>query len=494
VLRCRFERALTVIKARTVAGAYARRIMNQRPWARICRLALAVSALLATPAVALAQPAPACPPRAEAAPPDFVQAVARNLPSLVHLLTVREWGEAAPSDAEQMYPMSAGAEAADPQGDGPALAERVTASGFVLSSDGFILTSAHSVIERREVWAVLADGRWMRARVVGIDRRADVALIKVAAEGLPVAPIAPAARVCAGQWVGALGAPFGFEHTLTVGVVSAEPRVLPGYGGVPQIQMNVTLNPGSSGGPLFNAAGEVVGLNTMIFSSAGFYLGISFAVPIARAVQVAERLRQAASRPSAAIAAATQPLSPALARAFGVPQPGGVLVASDEAGPGGGLRRGDVVLAIDGRAVATTEDLDDVVAMQTPGATVRVVVWRAGRRETLPLTLRALPTEADAARSAGSDAWAHRLGLLLVPAAQTTNMPPGVYVQSASGAGLLAGLEPGDRIVVVNATPVASPADFDAALAGVHADTVALLVERGLMSLYVPVMRTLPPP
>src|SRR5690606_35218841 len=132
------------------------------------------------------------------------------------------------------------------------------------------------------------------------------------AEGLPVAPTAPAARVCAGQWVGALGAPFGFEQTLTVGVVSAEPRVLPGYDGVPQIQMNVMLNPGSSGGPLFNAAGEIVGVNTMIFSSAGFYLGISFAVPIGRALQVAERLRHAATRPPAAIPVLTQPISPAL--------------------------------------------------------------------------------------------------------------------------------------------------------------------------------------
>lgn len=459
------------------------------------RLAFAVPLLL-TCASATAQAVPDCPAPGGAAPPDFVQAVARNRPSLVHLVTVRDWGEAAPGDTEPVSPTSDGAEPAEPEPDGPALAERITASGFVLSPDGHILTSAHAVIERREVWAVLSDGRWLPARVVGIDRRADVALLKVAAERLPVAPVARTARVCAGQWVGALGAPFGFERTLSVGVVSAEPRVLPGYGGVPQIQMNVALNPGSSGGPLFNAAGDVVGLNTMIFSSAGFYLGISFAVPIDRALQVAERLRRADRQPPATLAVVTQPLSPALARAFGLPQPAGVLVLSDQpdGGRSGGLLRGDVVLAVDGRAVASSEELDDAVAAKDAGASARLEVWRTGRRETLRVGLHPLSTEADAARKGGGGNRAHRLGLLLVPPAQTDSRLPGAHVQGVSGAGLLAGLEPGDRIVAVNATPVATPADFDTALAGVRTDTVALLVVRGPMSLYVPVMRTLPPP
>jgi serine protease Do len=496
------RQGLTVIKAFAVAGPYARCTMSSFLPADIRQLAFAVPLLLACMS-ATAQAVPDCPTRADTAPPDFVQAVARNRPSLVHLLTVREWGETAPGDTEPVSSMAGGAAPVEsrndgPEQDGPALAERITASGFVLSSDGFILTSAHAVIERREVWAVLSDGRWLPARVVGIDRRADVALLKVAAAGLPVAPVARAPRVCAGQWVGALGAPFGFEQTLTVGVVSAEPRVLPGYGGVPQIQMNVALNPGSSGGPLFNADGEVVGLNTMIFSSAGFYLGIAFAVPIDRALQVAERLRHAHLRPPVTIAVVTQPLTPALARAFGLPNPAGVLVLSDEAnpGPGGGLRRGDVVLAVDDRTVVSGEDLDDAVAGQVAGAFVRIVVWRAGQRTTLRVGLRVLPTDADAPPLDGGGGRAHRLGLLLLPPAQTASLPPGVHVQGVSGAALLAGLEPGDRIVAVNATPVATPFDFDAALAGVGlgADTVALLVVRGPMSLYVPVMRTFPPP
>ena len=439
-----------------------------------------------------------CTARASTAPPDFVQAVARNTPALVHLLTVREWSEEASApDAEHLFPM-AGTRPAPAQDETAQTryAERVTASGFVLSPDGFILTSAHAVLERREVWAVLSDGRQLPARVVGIDQHSDVALLKVAAEGLPVARLATAGPVCAGQWVAALGAPFGFERTLTVGVVSAEPRVLPGYAGVAVIQLNVALNPGSSGGPLFNAAGEVVGVNTMIFSSAGFYLGISFAVPIGRALQVAEHLRMAAARPPAAFVAITQPVSPALARAFGLPQAGGVLVSGDdpEPGPGGGLRRGDVVLAIDGQAITTSDDLDDAVAARAPGTTMRVAVWRAGRRETLRVKLRAARSEALTSDAAPDSAPAHRLGLLLVPAARAAQLPPGVYVESASGAALLAGLDGGDRIVAVNATPVASPAEFDAALAGLTADTVALLVMRGPMSLYVPVMRVLTRP
>jgi serine protease Do len=440
----------------------------------------------------------ACAVLPASAQPDFVQAVARNAPALVHLLTVREWNEEAPApDAEHLFPMANARPApASDEAVQTAYAERVTASGFVISPDGFILTSAHAVLERREVWAVLSDGRQLPARVVGIDRRSDVALLKVAAEGLPVARLAPADPVCAGQWVAALGAPFGFERTLTVGVVSAEPRVLPGYAGVALIQLNVALNPGSSGGPLFNAAGEVVGVNTMIFSSAGFYLGISFAVPIGRALQVAENLRLAATQPPAAFVAATQPVSPALARAFGLPQTGGVLVSGDdpEPGPSGGLRRGDVVLAIDGQTIATSDDLDNAVAARAPGATLRVTVWRAGRRETLPVKLRAARSEALASGVATDAAPSHRLGLLLVPAARAARLPPGVYVESASGAALLAGLDGGDRIVSVNATPVASPAEFDAALAGLTADTVALLVMRGPMSLYVPVMRVLPRP
>ena len=439
-----------------------------------------------------------CAARASAAPQDFVQAVARNAPALVHLLTVREWSEEVPApDAEHLFPMADGLQAPTPEDVAQGTyAERVTASGFVLSPDGFILTSAHAVLQRREVWAVLSDGRQLPARVVGIDRRADVALLKVAAEGLPVARLAPGDPVCAGQWVAALGAPFGFERTLTVGVVSAEPRVLPGYAGVALIQLNVALNPGSSGGPLFNAAGEVVGVNTMIFSSAGFYLGISFAVPIGRALQVAERLRQADAQPRAAFVALTQPVSPALARAFGLPQSGGVLVSGDEPepGPGGGLRRGDVVLAIDGQTIATSDDLDNAVAARAPGASLRVAVWRAGRRETVRVSLRAARDEGAMPEPAPDLASTHRLGLVLVPAARAARLPPGVYVESAAGAALLAGLDGGDRIVAVNATPVASPAEFDAALAGLTADTVALLVMRGPMSLYVPVMRVLPRP
>lgn len=439
-----------------------------------------------------------CATRASAAPPDFVQAVARNAPALVHLLTVREWSEEEPApDAEHLFPMADARRVPAPDDAAQATyAERVTASGFVLSPDGFILTSAHSVFQRREVWAVLSDGRQLPARVVGTDRRADVALLKVAAEGLPVARLAPDDPVCAGQWVAALGAPFGFERTLTVGVVSAEPRLLPGYAGVALIQLNVALNPGSSGGPLFNAAGEVVGVNTMIFSSAGFYLGISFAVPIGRALQVAERLRQADTQPRAAFVALTQPVSPALARAFGLPQSGGVLVSGDEPepGPSGGLRRGDVVLAIDGQTIATSDDLDNAVAARVPGASLRVAVWRAGRRETVRVILRAARDEGVVPEPAPDPASTHRLGLVLVPAARTARLPPGVYVESAAGAALLAGLDGGDRIVAVNATPVASPAEFDAALAGLTADTVALLVVRGPMSLYVPVMRVRPRP
>lgn len=465
---------------------------------RPCLARWALTVAFALAGVAHADDAPACAGRVGAAPPDFVDAVSRNAPALVHLLTVREWrGEGLLPDAEHLFPMAASRAPMVVQQDEPmpSLAERVTSSGFVLSSDGYILTSAHAVLERREVWAVLADGRHLPARVVGIDQRTDVALLKVAANGLPAVRTAPE-PVCAGQWVAALGAPFGFERTVTVGVVSAEPRALPGHSGAALIQMNVMLNPGSSGGPLFNASGEVVGLNTMIFSSEGFYLGISFALPIGRALQVAERLRLGASRPRAAFVARTQPLSPALASAFGLAQAGGLLVSSGEAeaGPAGGLRRGDVVLAIDDQAIRSGDELEDAVAARAPGAQARLLIWRQGRRQTLRITLPAARDEPGSPGPAGDTAVGHRLGLRFASQALTAQWPPGLYVENANGVGLLAGLEPGDRIVAVNATPVDTPAEFDAALAGTTADTVALLVKRGPMSLYVPVMRVLPRP
>jgi serine protease Do len=473
------------------------RVGRLRPWMALRALVLAFT----FSGAAQAGGVPACAGRAGATPPDFVDAVSRNAPALVHLLTVREWrGEGLMPDAENLFPMAASRPpVVAPQNEPmPALSERVTSSGFVLSPDGFILTSAHAVLDRREVWAVLADGRHLPARVVGVDQRADVALLKVAADGLPV--VRPATEpVCAGQWVAALGAPFGFERTVTVGVVSAEPRVLQGHSGVALIQMNVMLNPGSSGGPLFNASGEVVGLNTMIFSSEGFYLGISFALPIGRALRVADRLRLGANRPRAAFVARTQPLSPALASAFGLAQAGGVLVSSDgaeaEAEAAGGLRRGDVVLAIDDQLIRSGDELEDAVAAHAPGAQARLLIWRQGRRLTLRVTLPAAPVEADAAQPADDNTpVAHRLGLRFVPEALTAQWPPGLYVENANGVGLLAGLEPGDRIVAVNATSVDTPDGFDAALAGTTADTVALLVKRGPMSLYVPVMRVLPGP
>ncbi|MBX3610850.1 MAG: trypsin-like peptidase domain-containing protein [Hydrogenophaga sp.] len=419
---------------------------------------------------------------------DFVAAVARNTPAVVHLLTVRE------RSAEQA-PVGEASEAPAPEGSeagasGP-LYERVTASGFLISPDGDIVTSSHAVQGRREVWAVLSDGRHLPVTVVGVDEATDVALVKVQAQGLPVVRTAPDAPVCPGQWVAALGAPFGFEHSVTAGVVSAGPRALLGGSDMALIQMNVAINPGSSGGPLFNSQGDVVGLNAMIFASEGFYVGISFAVPIDTVLRAVERLRAGATREQARLPARTQALGPALSLAFGLRQPDGVLIASTEGHThsNDGLHRGDVLLSLAGRPVATREALDRLLAGQAPGASVPAVVWREGRLRELRVVLeRELPERIDQGveRKAQDGPL---LGLQLVPEAKASQWPPGVYVLSASGTGLMAGVDDGDRIVAVNATPVQSPSEFEAAVRAASSTVVALLVQRGPYTLYVPVAR-----
>ena len=208
----------------------------------------------------------------------FVEATLRNAPSVVSVIVLRARRDPL-EDIEgfDFFQAVSGL----PLGDGAsATLERSTSSGFVISSGGHILTNTHGVFDARETWVVTTDGRRFKAGIVGLDRSSDVALLKINASGLAVAQLASVGHVCPGEWVAALGAPFGFDHSLTVGIVSAYPRFLAGGAGMPLIQSDVVLNPGSSGGPLFNADGLVVGMNSMIFSASGIYIGVSFSLPI----------------------------------------------------------------------------------------------------------------------------------------------------------------------------------------------------------------------
>ncbi|NPC55900.1 trypsin-like peptidase domain-containing protein [Caenimonas soli] len=380
-----------------------------------------------------------------------------------------------------------------PLGDGAgATLERSTSSGFVIGADGYILTNAHGVFDARETWVVTTDGRRFRAGIVGLDRSSDVALLKISASGLAVAQVASLGHVCPGEWVAALGAPFGFDHSLTVGIVSAYPRFLPGGGaGMPLIQSDVVLNPGSSGGPLFNTDGLVVGMNSMIFSASGIYIGVSFSLPIDRVMRIAAGFRS--GTPRGHVGLRTQPVTPELGQAFGLAQPRGALVTRVSAGSPAeeaGLRSGDILLAVDGKSFDSQLEFEEAIGGARPGAVLALQVWRHKALQRVAVKVTAPTSDLPPPGAPVPAGDAARLGLVLSPVSATKGMPAGAYVETASGAGLLAGIEPGDRITAVNGIDVASSGDFDTALESIgKSKVVALLVARGPARIYIPVIR-----
>jgi serine protease Do len=428
-------------------------------------------------AAAAAECAPAPTPR-----DGFIAAVQRNEPAVVQVVVLRA-GRDPTEDSlgfEFFQPMQG---LPLPGGDA---VDRTFSSGFFIDPDGLLLASAHAVFDAREIWIVTATGRRLRAQVLGLDRKRDVALLKVDATGMPVVSMRPDTAICPGGWVVAIGTPFGFDRTVTAGVVSAYPRYLHGSA-IALIQSDVVLNPGSSGGPLFDAAGSLVGMSTMIFSASGIYAGISFALPVRELMRVTQAMKSNESSRAGDIGARTQPLTSDLARAFGLDSDRGTIVVQvDAQGPAAraGLRAGDVIHGL------TQDQLDAALAAAHPGGVLDMDIWRGGgvhhAKLQLVAAVEALPTM-PAHRVAGEQ----RLGLGLTMLKRPLAKPPaGLYVESATGSALLAGLERGDRIVAVNAIPVETPDEFDAALARAGVDeAVALLVERGSALAYVAVIR-----
>ncbi|MBC5763942.1 trypsin-like peptidase domain-containing protein [Ramlibacter albus] len=447
---------------------------------------LATLLLAAAPAAALADE---CGSRATArTAAEFGEAVSRLAPAVVTLRVLRP--PRADDEVPGLYAMSGLPLPGGADGREPAL-ERSFSSGFVIGADGWIVSTAHAVYRAQQAFVELADGRQLPARVVGSDLRNDVALLKVQVSGLPVADIAADVQLCAGDALAALGSPFGFERTVTSGVVSAPLRQLPGVHAAPLIQTDVALNPGSSGGPLFDTQGRVVGMSSMIYSDTGIYVGVSFAVPIARVLKVAAALRQG-RYPQREMGIVTQPLTAPLAEAFGLADSHGVLVANVRAGSAAalsGLRPGDVVLGAGGAAVDDEAALEDAVAA-APGGVVRLQVWRGRSRHVVAVRTMAGSEPSGGPPQREAEGPERRLGLGIASAAATQQMPAGVYVERAAGSGLLAGLEPGDRITAVNGTDVTTPDAFDAALdAARDRDVVALLVWRNRAPLYIAVRR-----
>jgi serine protease Do len=365
-------------------------------------------------------------------------------------------------------------------------------SGFIVSTDGYILTNAHVVDGAKEVTVKLTDRREFRARVVGTDPKSDIALLKIGAAGLPTVRIGDSSHIKVGQWVVAMGSPFGFENSVTAGIVSAKSRSLSdSY--VPFIQTDVAVNPGNSGGPLFDLDGDVIGINSQIYSQTGGYQGLSFAIPIDIAMHVKDELQKTGKVTRGRIGVTVQPVNQSLAESFGLPRPEGALVASVESGgpaARAGIQSGDVILAFNGTAVDDSSALPALVAETRPGQPAQVRVWRGGAERTVQVTVAAMAPEQVASAGASADASSGKLGVavraLTADEKRELKTGTGLVVEDVSGAAERAGIQAGDVILALNDQPVRDVAQLKRLLdhAGRH---VALLVQREDAKVYVPV-------
>ncbi|MHB1215560.1 MAG: DegQ family serine endoprotease [Thiobacillus sp.] len=381
-----------------------------------------------------------------------------------------------------------------PPDRGPAqeIPARGAGSGFIVSKDGYILTNAHVVSGADEVEVKLIDKRTFSAKVIGADSRTDVAVIKITANNLPVVKLGDPAKLRVGEAVAAIGSPFGFENSVTAGIVSAKGRQLPSESYVPYIQTDVAINPGNSGGPLFNMNGEVVGINSQIYSRSGGYQGVSFAIPIDVAMDVAGQLRASGKVLRGWLGVVIQEVTADLAESFGMDRPRGALIAqvqADSPAARAGLQAADVIIMFDGKPVEDAGDLPRMVGMAKPGARIALQVWRKGRAQDLLVVLGELPAEDQLAGKSGKTYSRGGLALSELTADQRRELKIdyGLLVEEVTGDAARAGIRVGDVILAVNNGKVATVEAFRKAIAAIpKGKSAAILVRRGEGSLYIP--------
>ncbi|WP_018986992.1 DegQ family serine endoprotease [Methylophilus methylotrophus] len=371
-------------------------------------------------------------------------------------------------------------------------------SGFIISADGYILTNAHVVNEADEVLVKLYDKREFKAKIIGADKRTDVALIKIEATGLPKVTIGDPNALKVGEWVAAIGSPFGLENTMTAGIVSAKGRALPQENYVPFIQTDVAINPGNSGGPLFNLRGEVVGVNSQIYSKSGGSMGLSFSIPIDVAIDISNQLKANGRIARGWLGIGIQEVTKELAESFGLKQTNGALIAGVEKNSPadkGGLEAGDIILKFDGKPITTSSDLPRVVAATKPGKVVPVEVVRKGANKTLQLGVGEMPNEQGEAPAVSKEPVkpeANKVGLTLrelnPQQKKKLNGKNGLLVIESSGAAAQAGIRRGDVILGLNNNESQSVDLFNKQINAVPSGkTIAVLVQRGENTLYVPI-------
>lgn len=373
---------------------------------------------------------------------------------------------------------------------------RGVGSGFVLSADGLIMTNAHVVDGAEEVLVTLADKREFKAKIVGADKRSDIAVVKIDATGLPAVKVGDVSRLRVGEWVMAIGSPFGLDNTVTAGIVSAKQRDTGDY--LPFIQTDVAINPGNSGGPLINMRGEVVGVNSQIYSRSGGSMGISFAIPMDEAVRVSEQLRVSGRVSRGRIGVQIDQVSKELAESIGLSKPQGALVRAVEVGSpaeGAGVEAGDIITKFEGKVVEKSSDLPRMVGGTTPGTQSKLTVFRRGSTKDLTITIGEIEADKPAAKAVDkvdkpkASAAGQALGLavseLTDDQKQVLKVKGGVKVEVATEAAARAGIREGDVIIQIANTEVANVKDFDAVVSKLDkAKPINILFRRGEWAQY----------
>jgi serine protease Do len=431
--------------------------------------------------------------------PDFTTLVARDGPAVVNISTIGTTKTTGMGSDDEDNPLNEFLKRFGmPNGPGIEIQPRVVpsrgvGSGFIVSPDGYIITNAHVVDGASTVTVKLTDRREFTAKVIGADKRTDIALIKIdAKKALPALDLSNPAPAQQGEWVIAIGSPFGFENSVTAGIVSGVHRALPGGQMTPFIQTDVAVNPGNSGGPLLNAAGQLVGVNSQIYSRSGGFMGLSFAIPANVAENVAQQLKAHGKVNHGRLGIGIQGLDQSLAESFKLPDANGAIVGSVEKGSPAdkaGFKTGDVIRKIDNVAVTDSTDVTSRIGNMAPGTKVSVDVWREGQPVTLTATIGSFDDNAKVASAKPSAQGQGKLGVAVRPLTDDEKAEighDGLLVENATGPAALAGIQPGDVIVSVGASKVATVAQLKRQLdkAGDH---IALLIERNGQQIFVPV-------
>jgi len=432
--------------------------------------------------------------------PDFTELVERVGPAVVNIRTLERSRQASAGGAEvdpnveEFFrrfgiPLPGRPDPRrGPRGGDEDPQPRGVGSGFILSADGYVMTNAHVVEGADEVLVTLTDKREFKARIVGADRRTDIAVVKLDANGLPFVKIGDSDRLKVGEWVVAIGSPFGLENTVTAGIVSAKQRDTGDY--LPFIQTDVAINPGNSGGPLLNLKGEVVGINSQIFSRSGGYMGIAFAIPIADAMRVSEQLRTNGRVIRGRIGVQIAPVTKEVAESIGLGKPSGALVQNAEAGgpaDKAGIEAGDIITKVDGKTVEKSGDLPRMIGNTKPGTKTTLQVFRRGSTKDITVTVAEFEADRPIRRTSDpgtTPAQKSALGLVVADLSEAQKremrLRGGVRVEAVDGAAARAGLREGDVILSMDNTEISDAKQFNQlAQKAEKAKAVSVLVRRG---------------